>query len=465
MSSFGSISTALTALQAHRRALDVTGHNIANANTPGYTRQRVDLQPIVAPGASSFVANAKLAGSGVEVVGTSRLADEFLTARVRTQTSAHADLQARAETLTQVERLLAEPGENGLAKQLSEMWSAWSNLGNNPDSLAAKTVLLDKSRAVVDAVGSGYRAVEALWVDQRAQAAGLVTEVNTLAAQVADLNDAVLNASKGGAANELLDQRDQLVTRLVELTGASAQPAPGGQVNVYLDGNPLVAGIDSNRVVLTGSSTLAGAGTSPVRLAWAPPGSGDIPLGGGQLAGTFDALNATLPKAAGAYDDIAASLRTAVNGAYATTVTPPATPPLFFAAGGAADDGAVDLKLTVTDPAAISAGNPARGAKDGSVALAVSQLRTSAGGPDALWQRHVVSTGVSVQAATARADVVASSLQVAVSDQQSAVAVSLDEETANLLVVQRAYEGAARVLTAVDQALDTLINRTGLVGR
>ena len=296
MSSFSSISTALTALQAHRRALDVSGHNIANANTPGYTRQRVDLQPIVAPGTSSFVANAKLAGSGVEIVGTTRLADEFLTARVRSQTSSHADLQARAETLTEVERLLAEPGDEGLSQQLSEMWNAWSNLGNNSDSLAAKAVLLDKTQAVVDAVASGHRSIQALWSDQRSQAVALVTEVNTLTAQVADLNGAVLAASKDGAANELLDRRDQLVTRLVELTGASAHPAPGNQVNIYLDGNAAVAGIHSRPVQIAGPNTFAGVGHSPatpttpattatpVRLAWADGSGAAIPLAGGRLA-------------------------------------------------------------------------------------------------------------------------------------------------------------------------------------
>ncbi len=133
MSSFASISTALTALQAHRRALDTTGHNIANANTAGYTRQRTDLEARTVPGASSSVANRLVSGSGVEIVGTTRLADEFRTARVRTQTAQHADLQARAETLTEVERLLSEPGDAGLAKQLTEMWGAWSAVAKSTD--------------------------------------------------------------------------------------------------------------------------------------------------------------------------------------------------------------------------------------------------------------------------------------------------------------------------------------------
>ena len=485
MSSFSSISTALTALQAHRRAMDVTGNNIANVNTPGYTRQRVDLQPRVAPGAASQFYNQRLAGSGVEVLGTTRMADEFLTARVRSQTSTHADLQARAQALVEVERALGEPSDTGLAEQLSQMWNAWSTLGANPDDLAAKTVLVNKSQAVVDSLASGKATVSALWGDQRAQADALATEVNDLSGRIAKINEAVLNTSTDGAANELVDQRDQLVTRFVELTGATAVPGRDNQVNVYLGGNPAVAGINSYAVVVTGANqlddstvagfTTPGATTKPVKISWAtPPTAGqpanaEITLTGGQLSGLFTSLNQTLPTTSQRYDGIATAVARTVNDGYAAS----GDPRTFFTAVPAATPGGpdpqvkvADLRIVITDPSTVRAGNPTtNGPKDGSVAGAVGALRTAEDGPDALWKSHVVQTGVDVAAARSRALTVFTTLSTAIADQQSATGVSLDEETANLLVQQRAYEGAARVLTAVDQALDTLINRTGLVGR
>jgi flagellar hook-associated protein 1 FlgK len=474
MSSFGSISTALSALQAHRLALDVTGHNIANVNTPGYTRQRVDLLPRAGAGAGSVLANPLLAGAGVQVAGTSRLGDEFLTARVRSQTSGHADLQAKAQTMVQVERLLSEPGEEGLSAQLGAMWDAWSNLAKFPAELSAKTGLIGKSQDVVDAVRAGHASVETLWNDQHTQATALVVEVDELTTQIAGLNDAVLN-THGSGKNELLDQRDQLVTRLVELTGATASPAAGGVLNVHLGGNPLVVGIRATAVALSGSASMAGVTApvsppvpltqGPVRLTW-PDGSSVGALRGGQLAGALDALNTTLPGVGQRYDAVAASLVSTVNGVYAgVDGTPaPAVPSTFFddTAPVTAATLALAPGLTV---GSLRAGPLALGAKDDSVALSMAQLRTAGGGPDATWGAHVVDIGVRTQAATGRAQVAATTLGSAVADHQSAVAVSLDEETANLLVVQRAYEGAARVLTAVDQALDTLINRTGLVGR
>lgn len=489
MSSFGGISTALTALQAHRRAMDVTGNNIANVNTPGYTRQRVDLQPRVAPGAASQFYNQRLAGSGVEVVGTTRMADEFLTARVRSQTSSFADLQAQAQSLKEVERTLGEPSDTGLSQNLSEMWNAWSNLGAQSGSdgeLAAQSLVVNKSQAVIDSLRSGQANVTQSWSDQRAQADALGTEVNALSVRIAKLNEAVLNTSTDGAANELVDQRDQLVTRFVELTGATAVPVQGNQVNVYLGGNPAVAGIQSNAVVVTGARQIAtttdgsvqtpGVDKRPITLSWAQktdPTTADttapeITLTGGQLKGTFTSLNSTLPGAAARYDEIATSLARTVNGGYAATgggsfFTPlPAPVPPATASAGIT---VAQLTIQVTGAANVQHGVPGKGGSDGSAASAIGNLRSGKTGPDAIWKQHVVQTGVEVQAAQSRANTVQATLTTAIADQQSATGVSLDEETANLLVQQRAYEGAARVLTAVDQALDTLINRTGLVGR
>ena len=462
MSSFASISTALTALQGHRRAMDTTGHNIANVNTAGYTRQRTDLEARPVPGAGSAVANRLVSGGGVEIVGTSRIADEFRTARVRTQTAAHADLQARAETLTEVERLLSEPGDTGLAKQLTEMWGAWSAVAKSTEA-APREVLVEKAQAVVDSLKAGQRGLDTLWTDQRAQVDGLVNEVNGLTSRIAGLNLAVVATLGGpagdlGAANDLLDQRDSLVTRLVELTGATAVQQQDGHLDVTLGGNPLVAGAESYALSVAGAVARSDLAGDPVRLV-RPSGAVVGALPGGQLAGALDALNTTIPGFAARYEEVAASLVGTVNTAYAATGSPTG-----FFTGSTVAALAVEAGLRAA-PAGVRAGEPGRGVSDASVAARIADSAKLPDGPDAAWQRHVVTVGVRTQAAGARADVAAVTLASVVADQESVSGVSLDEETANLLVIQRAYEGAARVLTAVDQALDTLINRTGLVGR
>jgi len=469
MSSFGSISTALSALQSHRKALDVTGNNIANANTPGYTRQRAELQSLVAPGVQSLFSTSKLTGNGVQVLGTSRLADAFLDARVRSQTSASADLSGKAETLAAVEKLIAEPSDEGLAAQFKDMWDAWSVLADHPELEAARTGVLEASKAVVQRIASSYKSVETLWGQVHSQANGLVTEVNKAAESVADFNAQIRSAvTNGGSPNELMDQRDQLVVRLSELTGATAEAGADGVVNVFLGSNALVRGTSAASVTLTGASTLDAlrAGGGATSLSWTTGGAATVR--GGSLTASFDALKTTLPDEAKQYDTIAAALAASVNTLHLTGQgLDGVTGRPLFAKGADAAYTASNLVLAIDQPDQLAAatGTGAGGRLDGSVAQRIAGTGSVKGGPDALWNEHVVRRGVEAGAANLRADVAQQSLGAVVSDQMASAGVSIDEETANLLMIQRAYEGAARVLTAVDQALDTLINRTGLVGR
>jgi len=482
MSSFGSISTALSALQSHRKAMDVTGNNIANANTPGYTRQRAELQSLVAPGVQSLFSTSKLTGNGVEVLGTSRLADAFLDARVRSQTSTSADLTGRAETLTSIEQLLAEPSDKGLASQLKDMWDAWSVLADHPELEASRTSVLEASKAVVQRITSSATGVETLWDQAHTQARGFVTEVNETARSVAGFNEQIRSAvTNGGSPNELMDQRDQLVVRLTELTGATAHAGADGVVDVFLGSNALVRGTSSSAVDLDpeGATKLgdlkSGATPEPPSLVWVTGGAA-TPRGG-SLAASFDAMGSTLLHEARQYDKVAWTLATSVNklheaGAGLDGQRGPlftgrdGTPPTTSSSTGSSFT-ASDLTVWISDPRALAAAAPgeANGAFDGSVAQAIAASGSGDGGPDAVWNTHVVGRGVETRAAKLRADVAQQSLSAAVGDQMASAGVSIDEETANLLMIQRAYEGAARVLTAVDQALDTLINRTGLVGR
>lgn len=477
MSSFSSISTALTALQAHRRALDVTGNNIANANTAGYTRQRAELQSRQVPGVQSLHSVSRLTGNGVEVTGTSRLGDAFLDARMRSQTSLSAELTGRSQTLSSIEKLMGEPGEQGLAAQLRQMWNSWTDLADHPEQEPARRVVLETSQAVVDRLAAGVTGVQTLWDQQHVQAKAMVTEVNSTAASVADLNEQIRAAvTNGGSANELMDQRDQLVTRLVELTGASVLEGKDGVVDVYLGGSALVRGPAAQGVALSvDPREMAGVtSTQTVQLRWATadgqPTAAEAAVRGGSLKASAEALNTTLPAAAATYDEVARVLATQVNAVHRAGRGPDdpdaAMGRDFFSLEDPSGTfTATNLQIALTDPGQLAAGTPTKGGNDGSNADRIAALGTSTAGADAAWNREVIGTGVQVQAATRRADVAVRSMASAINDQMAASGVSLDEETANLLVVQRAYEGAARVLTAVDQALDTLINRTGLVGR
>ncbi|GEA90133.1 flagellar hook-associated protein FlgK [Cellulomonas cellasea] len=477
MSTFSGLGTALSSLIAQRQALDVSGQNVANANTVGYTRQRAAMSALPAASVASMFSTSDGVGLGVNVTGVSRLGDAFLDARVRTETAGASYLAAQSAAYTQLEKSVGEPSTTGLAKQLSNLWGAFGDVSNTPDKDSARAVLLETAQAVVDRVASLYDAAESQWSHARTTTAGLVDQVNTTAANVADLNARILAiTNSGAAANELLDQRDQLVVQLSGLVGATTRTRPDGQLDVYVAGNTLVDGAKAKTLEVTGATTFAQAtGGAAVTVGWAGKPGLSVGLDGGRVAGLLSVTappgtpagsGGMLTEAAASYDALATRITTQVNALHSTATRADGTTPggAFFTID-AGKPAALGLRVAITDPSHVAVGNPAKGPLDGSVGDALAKLGTAKDGPDASWSATVVSLGVRTASAASRANVAETSRASAAAQQLSQASVDTDEEAVNMLAYQRAYEGAARVLTAIDEMLDTLINRTGVVGR
>src|SRR5690606_16126293 len=162
--------------------------NIANVNTPGYTRQRANLQGLEGSAAISFAGTGNAVNGGVQVISIDRLGDLFLDARLRQETGSSAFLSTVSQASSLVETTLAEPGENGLAAELSEFLTSWEDVANRPDDPAARAVLLENASSLVTRIATGYRDVASQWESARSQADALATSINTTAASVADLN-------------------------------------------------------------------------------------------------------------------------------------------------------------------------------------------------------------------------------------------------------------------------------------
>ena len=477
MSTFSGLSTALSALFAQRRGLDVTGQNVANANTEGYSRQRVTFDSVGPPTTPAFFSTYEGAGGGVTVDDVRRLRDTFLELRAQTEHGRSGFLSERRDALRQVEALLAEPGSTGIAAQLSEFWRSWHDVANRPGDAAARSQLLQRGNTLTDSIGKTYAAFEAQWNAARTQLETVATEVNTTAAAVAELNLAIRRDTQAGIpTNELSDRRDLLVLKLADMVGVSSRGGEDGTIDVYLGGTALVRGATSETLQVSGAPQLASVtAASPiyVSLTWANDGY-PVTVGGGRAAGLLDTVNAVLPEYATKLDAFAASLAGQVNGAHASgwgldgntgrnfftgstaaTIRTAFSDVRFVAASG----------IGPTPPPPPPAPAPAPGNLDGSKATQVAALGIAATGPDIAYRTLVVELGVQTQTAIRRTET-QSSITVALDASRDAAAgVDVDEEMVNMLAFQRAYEGAARLLTAVDEALDTLINRTGLVGR
>lgn len=471
MSTFSGLSTALTSLNAQRIAMEVAGQNIANANTVGYTRQRAEMTSVGAGQTATLFSQGSKIGNGVSVTDVSRLGDIFLDARVRSTTSSASYLGARADVYQRLEAAISEPSDTGIAQSLSDMWSAWQDVAKSPQTVATKQVLLEQSKHVAAKLSAGYTAVETQWEQVRTETVARVSEVNSLAAGIAELNGQIRQITvSDGNANELIDQRDTMITQLSGLAGATVRLQENGTADVYVGGNPLVTGDTAQRIKVVGSTTLQGVldypspdpnAPLPVSIVWERPGEPAVTFEGGEIQGKLSALSPAadggiLTNAAAQYNTLAQEIAGQVNGILG------ASGPLFAIGAGAA---AKNLQVVITDPALVPSATPGMGEFDGSLADAVSQLGTKETGPSQIFQTFIVGIGVAAKSAYNSATVAESARANAESLQLSATSVDIDEETVNLLTFQRAYQAASRVMTTVDEMLDQLINRTGVVGR
>ena len=466
-STFGLLNTASTALAAARAGTDVIGQNIANAATPGYVRQRVDVSSIGAV-RNGLLSNGVHPGGGVQVNGVVRLADPLLDARVQTTSSVNGFWTVQSGALSTLETSLNEPGSAGTSAALQKFWSAWQDMGSHPGSALQAGVLLQTAGQLSATIAAGYRDVVGQWSAQRDQTASTVENVNGLASQVAALNGQIRTTLAGGGnANELLDQRAKLTTQLADLSGATLRDLGDGTVDVVIGGNSLVSGTTARALALTGTTELAGAGTDPVHVEWADAPGIAVPLDGGRIAGGLAVLSSSGPlvATANAYSDLATTIATQVNAVHSTGATTSGATGLDFFSLTAGVPAALGLTVVPTDASGIATGAVGSGALDGSIADKIANLATGTGSPDAQWSAFVVQAGTTAATATTQSGLATAALTSATSMQASQENVDMDEETTNLLTWQHAYQGAARVLTTIDDMLDTLINKTGLVGR
>jgi flagellar hook-associated protein 1 FlgK len=262
-----------------------------------------------------------------------------------------------------------------------------------------------------------------------------------------------------------MDQRDQLARTLGTLIGGVATPGQDGQVSVSVNGVAIVAGATAQQFTLAGATTLGGATADPPRLMW---GTTTVPVDSGSAAGYLAVLGTDLPSLASKVDAVATSLRDVVNAVHATGFQKDGTPGGPFFAG----TDALSLSVVPTTPAQLAI-TPTPGTIDGSVAMqigdlsddAVAQATLGSPGPSAQWRDATTLLGVRVQSLKNAGDVQDSVVAAADAAVQADAGVNLDEEMTNMLQYQRAYQAAARVVTTVDEMLDTLVNRTGTVGR
>lgn len=454
ISTFTGLETALRGLMAQQQALDVTGQNITNASTPGYTRQTVSL----ATTPELQIGPGLLLGTGVTVTGYQRVRDTFLDTQLRAQTMLQGSAQASQDGLGEIEGVINEPSSSGLNSLLGAYWSAWQNVANSPQDMATRQSLVQAATSLADGFNSIASQLSTIQQQTGQDVQLTVQQVNSDGQTLQSLNAAIASATGvGNTPNSLLDQRDSVIDDLANLGNVSTTSNPDGTVTVTFDGVTLAD--------QTGAYTLSeAAGTISNNMA--APQSAAVSANAGKLGGLIALRDTTIPGYQTSLDDIANALITQTNAASVNGYGLDGVNARNFFGG--TDASTISVVATPTTVAASASATTIPG--DNTNALAIADLQNTGVGAlggatvNGAYAQLVTTIGSDSQAAqqsASNASVLVDSLQ---NRRDSISSVSLDDEMTNLVKYQQGYQAAARALSAMDDALNLLINRTGRVG-
>jgi flagellar hook-associated protein 1 FlgK len=459
---FFGLDLALRALHAQQLGLDVTNHNVANANTRGFSRQEVVLQttdPYTLPGLNRAQIAGQL-GTGVVGIGIKRARDVFADVQYRAELGGQQRAQAQSDALDEVESVLNEPSTTGLSSLLNKFFGAWQDVVNDPNDVATRSALVEQASALAASFNRAAQQLGTIQTNLNSKVQMDADQINQISDQLATLNRQIVQVEVlGQRANDFRDRRDLLLDQLSEIVPVVAVEQTDGSMTVTLGGHALVTGQTVDPVTTTATGP---GGMADVRFT---SDNAVANVTGGELRGLMDARDTNVPGYLAQLNTMATNLMNAVNGLHSAGYGLDGVRGRAFFTGTNASNIAVNATI-VADPRQVAAANAAGQTGNSANALAIAQLRqTMNPTPESAYNAIISTLGVDAQAAKGVLANQTILVQMLERRRETVSGVSLDEESVQVIRFQRAYEAAARLITANDQMLDKLINSTGVVGR
>ena len=299
MEALRSLEIGIRAVRTQRQALHVIGHNIANVNTPGFSRQRAVLTTTLPQGEM---------GTGVKVESVDRIRDEVVDFYIRSENPKLNKWKAKLKNLEEMEILFNEPSDNSIGKILNDFWDSWSDLANNPENGAARANVREQGEAICDAFRTLYQNLRDLQEKIDEEIKTDVDHLNSIINQIAELNKEIEKVELGGRAhaNDLRDKRDLLLDELSELTGFEYEEMKDGTIRIGVHGQLLV----SKGVV---SPFIAEAGENGfLEVKWEDSGE-KVAITTGKLKGLMEIRDEVIPRFLSGLDSLASTLIDEVN--------------------------------------------------------------------------------------------------------------------------------------------------------
>ncbi len=460
---FQGLEIGKRALLTHQLSMNTIGHNLANVGTPGYTRQRVKVATAMPWETAQFNI-----GNGVVVTDIEHIRDNFLTTQYRRENKSLGEWTNKEKTTAQIEAILNEPGDNALSNVMSRFWDAWLDLSNEPESTGARDQLVAETELLVDSFHQLDTQLRTLRDTANKDVVGMVKRINLYAREIANLNRLIVGEELGNQkANDLRDSRDLLIDELSQLVDVTTQEFPNGSTSVYISGLAIVDNAD----VFELDTRVNPSGKMVVNdIVWKNTTT-TIKVRGGELKGLLDTRDSIVPDYMEKLDNMAASLVEQVNAVHRTGTGLNGLTNLDFFNSSFTTAATIRLESGIeSDPQSIGAslsGKPGDNANALAIHAIRHQLILSGGSAtiDEYYNAMIGSIGVEALEAKTYKGNFETLLQQIENSRQSVQGVSLDEEMANMVRMQHAYNAAARSITTIDEALGTVIQGMGVVGR
>lgn len=456
---FSAFEIGRRALNANQLGINVTGQNIANINTPGYTRQRVQLTESAAANI-----NGSSVGTGVTIAGIQSFRDNFIQSRIQMETGIAGRFAAQRDAMAPVEAALQGSENGGLQDALSGFFGAFRDLEGNPSSVALRAVVAQKGAALANSFQTTRSRLDSIRSGTNGELRSTVDQVNTLSNRVAELNDQIRSAEASGAnASALRDQRGELVNQLSELTGARSTENSDGTVTLTIgEGRPLVSG--------DRAFTLEAVNTPPLGLATITIDGQPAIFDEGKIRGLQNAIAETTSQIE-ALDGLAASVVERVNNLHTsgTDLDGNAGAP-FFNNTPPVTAANISINPAITaNPRLVVASPLTQPGQSGTIAGEIANLLTDpnttvgsrTGSFSSIFGSMVAEAGEQVSAADNGLQTQAAIIAQATAQRDSVSGVSLDEEAINLLQYQKAFEAAARFIKVADEMTQTILSLAG----
>ena len=446
-------------LAATNRRQAVIASNMANVNTPGYSRQVVNLS------AAALAQNGTTIGSGVTFNGYTSVRDQLLNIQINAKSSQQASLTAQSSSLGSLNTAFSGT-TTGIGAAISNFFSNISALSTNPSDPSARQSALSSANQLANAFHQGATDLASAQTGATSTITSTVAQINALTSQIASLNGQLSTIqADGGDGGSLEDQRDQLTTQLAGLTGLSviqnSDPSSGQQPTLTTgNGIPLVVGDHALTLQVSTSAT----GLSQVLDA----SGNDISstLTSGTLGGALTTQNTTVPQLQTQLDTLASQFATAINTAQAAgfDATGAAGQPMFTVSSA---HPAATIAVALTSASGIAASSDGSTGSSGNLThlLAVQTSTLPAGAnPTDTYAALVSAIGSSASTVSANLSATTLSLQQLQTQQSSVSGVSTDEESANLIRYQQAYTAAANVISTVNNLFSVVMNMSTVTG-